>query len=543
MDANNDTRSVSVTFNFAENVRVGQFVDGSYFAVPAAGAASLTISALSGEGGSVYADTNPTNVAHALTDNSNNYGSHDASQRLSFPLELAEATSIVAAIQKNETSHGDCGTRAIVGECIDAVFTLTVLPSVPPANAIRPSLSTPEKRILTLNDFDLTKIPHVQYFDGPDDPAKIAAVQERWLQQTEILSVPDLEGHIYSEGGRAWRSDIYGGNYGSSTARSIATSWTWVMAADLSQPEIYEQYEGLIAALLVYGQDLYYAIYDGDTNIAGWGTGAGQSHGKLVPVSIYAALKRDNAEEANNLSQLVRKVGQRFSQVPPEIEQINAGINGPIWGDGPDPKIMDKYDVTRYWASALAHRCFDGAPETCNPNSGKKTSRDPHNYIDGPGTAGTAYYSVSFGPNQAFAAMMILFPDIRTMINAGATDEFADYKDASIRFIQRVVTNGLHTMPDPCAPPDLRENPETCDAYRAKDCEYFGLSNTGVATWGPDPNDDDWTDGIECIHNNTGGNTGQNGRYSNRHGLLMEGGYRILNISDHWAEIYQGFVE
>ena len=256
------------------------------------------------------------------------------------------------------------------------------------------------------------------------------------------------------------------------------------MAADLSDAATYEKYEGLIAALLVYGQDLYYAIFSGTDAIAGWGSGAGQSHGKIIPVSLYATLKRSNAEEFANLSQLVRKVGGSELQVPSELEQINAGKNGPVWGDGPDPDQMSAYDVGGYWGSVLKHQCFEGATGTCNSNSGKKTLRDPHGYIDGPETAGSSYFNVSFGPNQAFAAMMILFPEVREMINAGATGEYSDYKDAPIRFINRAVTQGLLTQPDQCAPPDPREDVENCDAYRSKNCKYYGLSNNGVATWG-----------------------------------------------------------
>ncbi|MEX0931793.1 MAG: peptidoglycan-binding domain-containing protein [Candidatus Paceibacterota bacterium] len=52
--------------------------------------------------------------------------------------------------------------------------------------------------------------------------------------------------------------------------------------------------------------------------------------------------------------------------------------------------------------------------------------------------------------------------------------------------MDRIVGQGIQTQPDPCAPPDPRE-PASCDAYRRTGCSYYGLSNTGTVTWGPDP--------------------------------------------------------
>lgn len=151
MDASNSTRTVGVTFNFDEQVQLGQFVDGSYFVVPAAGKSSLTIESLDAAGGKVQADENPNYLSHGLTDNSKNYGSHVAGEQLAFPFTASGNTTIVVAVQKDEASYGNCGTKAIVGECIDAIFSLTVLDSIPPKKAIRPSLSSKEKRKNDLN--------------------------------------------------------------------------------------------------------------------------------------------------------------------------------------------------------------------------------------------------------------------------------------------------------------------------------------------------------------------------------------------------------
>ena len=65
-------------------------------------------------------------------------------------------------------------------------------------------------------------------------------------------------------------------------------------------------------------------------------------------------------------------------------------------------------------------------------------------------------------------------------------------------WVQRLTTSAL---------PRPREDPATCDAFRERNCQYYGRSNTGVATWGPDPQNPG-----QCIRNAEG----QNGRFPDR---------------------------
>ncbi len=545
MSASNQDRTVSVTFHFEQNVQLGSFADGSYFVVPASGQSAVTISSLESTGGTVSADENPTHENKALTDGSNNYGDHDASQKLIFPMTFDDNTSIVAAVQKDEQTYGNCGTRQIVGECIDALFALTVLEEVPAKNTLRPAITTTQKDFYTLDDFDFDRIPHIDFFVGSDDPDYPSIAEPRWIQQTEVFSVLRLvEGSAYSEGGRAWRSDIYGGNYGSSTARAYAGDWVNVMSQDLSDPETFDEYEQLISALLVYGKDLYYTIYDGEEQIAGYGSGAGQAHGKILGVAMFSALLKDNQEQQVNLAKLIPSLDKNNAKAPAELEQINLSPNGFLWGDGPGPGLLNSLNVGGYWGAILAHQCFDGASGDfgeCDTGrtTGSRTPADPHQKVDGPSYPGSYYYSVSAGPNMIFAAFMALVPEIRALVNAGATGELEGYKDAPILFFNRYLTQGVQTQPDDCAPPDPREDPSTCDAYRSRGCQYYGLNYEVEPTWGPDPADTDWTDGIDCIK----AGAGQSGRFPARHGAEIDPGYSLNNIESNWDQIYQIYLE
>ncbi len=121
-------------------------------------------------------------------------------------------------------------------------------------------------------------------------------------------------------------------------------------------------------------------------------------------------------------------------------------------------------------------------------------------YIDGPeNESGVNYFSIGFNQTSAFVGVMSLIPEMCDIVNYSAL----------VTFVDRVHADGVLTQPDPCAPPDPRENPETCDAYRQNGCEYFGLNNTGTATWGPDPDNPEM-----CITNAEG----QNGRFPAAHG-------------------------
>ena len=397
---------------------------------------------------------------------------------------------------------------------------MTVLNQVPSnagASVLRPSIDETNKELLDLNDFDFSRLPSLPYITAID-AASMESIRQRWSHSTEIFSIRTTEGNVHSEGGRAFRADSLVDDYAAGVARTFYQNVLSLMASGNDQ----DLQRKALAAVLTYGKDLYYGVYDHDTRTRGWASGAGQHLGKYPPAVLFAALYNDDFYADVLRQTSLTMLGLREGNAPQELEQINVGIYGPIWGDFPDQ--MGFYEVSRYWSEIFAAQCFDGATGTCQPNVGKKTTRDPHGYIDGPpSTPGSLYMGVSAGPIRGLAALTHLIPQVCSIVNYPPLTNYTD----------RIGTQGLNTLGDHCAPPDPRENPDTCDAYRGRNCEYYGLSNSGVATWGPVSEENLH----QCIPNNSGGNTGQNGRYPHMHGNSISIGYPALLVENNWDNI------
>ncbi|WP_395373701.1 hypothetical protein [Marinicella sp. W31] len=522
----NGARSLVFNWSFQSGQQAalcGQFANGDYWIAPADGENSVTLTAVTGSGsGPLSLDENPKPESIGLLDSINTYGNYVAEENIlnALPLNFSQNTSLVAAIQKDEATHGNCGTRAIEGNCVEAYHVVTLLDQVP-ANAgvtvLRPSIDEPVKELLDLSAFDFNRLPSLPYIDSIDS-AEMESIRQRWSHSTEIFSIKATNGEVYSEGGRAFRADSLVDDYASGVARTFYQNVLSLMASGNDEAEKRQA----LAAILTYGKDLYYGVYDHDVRTRGWSSGAGQHLGKFPPTVLFAALYEDDFY-ANVLRQTsLTMLGLRDGNSPQELEQINVGINGPIWGDFPDE--MGRYEVTRYWSEMLGGQCFDGATGECRSSIGKKTTRDPYGFIDGPpAKPGSSYMAVSAGPIRGFAALSHLIPEVCSIINYPLLTEYTD----------RIGNQGLLTENDNCAPPDPREDPSTCDAYRGRDCEYYGLSNTGTATWGPVSEENL----MQCIPNNSNGNSGQNGRYPHYHGDTVSIGYPALLVEGNWQAI------
>ena len=520
------SRAIRVDWLFHSDgvdARCGQFANGDFWIAPAQGKAAVTVVSVESFGsGATYLDENPQLESLGLLDGSNAYGNISPAENIldSLPRDFSNDTSLVASVQRDESTHGNCGTNAIVGSCIEIYHVVTVLDDVPAdagSRTLRPSIDENVKEQLTLDDFDLERLPSLDYIE-PRTASELESMRKRWAHATEIFSLLDITGHGYSEGGRAYRANLVVDDYGSGVARSYLGD----LISLFSSGNTMQEKQPALASMLTYGKDLFYAMYDGTERKRNWGSGAGQSTGKYPPAVFFAAVATDpffgNILRPTSTSLL----GYYDTRGPQELEQINIGQGIPVWGDSPD--ALNTLSVGSYWGGVLRSQCFDGAPGVCNQGGGPKNGRDPHGLIDGPpNSPGSSYMSVTLGPYRGFAALIHLVPEVCDIVNY---QPFIDYVD-------RVNDYGLVTAGDHCAPPDPREDPDTCDAYRRRDCEYYGLSNTGTATWGPIS--EDQLD--QCIPNNSGGNTGQNGRFPHLDGYPVGVGYRIHSVEENWNAI------
>ncbi len=526
-------RSYTVAFAWEFNsggtaASCGQFANGDYWVAPAAGKSAVTITSISGSGsGTVSADDDPQLESTGILGASNKYGNGDTSENLigKLPVTYGSSVSILAAIQRDESKRGACGTKQITGACVDAYNVLTVLDAVPQnagSTVLRPNVSGSVKELVSFDQLNLNAFPRRAFFVGTDQ-AGVEEIRQKWSHCSEVLGVKGINGETWSEGGRAFRAEMVCGNYGARIARSYYDDLAYLMSQNTPREII----NPAVAAMITYGKDIFHAIYDCDdglsqcTRIRNWGSGAGQSLGKFPPAVIFAALAK-NAKYGEYLQKTSTDLlGYADIRGPQELEQINPGANGPIWGDEPDDLKALDYKV--YWGRLFASQCYDGAKGNCVANTGNKTMRDPHGYIDGPpGHPGTQYMGVSAGPMRALVGMMYLMPEICEIVNYTPLVEYMD----------RLSTYGIKSSNDPCAPPDPREDLSKCQPYKDTGCLYYGQQNLTNPTWGPDP-----ANPKQCIQNNSGGNSGQNGRFPGRNGVNVNFGNDSSQFQKNWSSI------
>lgn len=235
----------------------------------------------------------------------------------------------------------------------------------------------------------------------------------------------------------------------------------------------------------------------------------------------------NNDHYANKLKRVANNVhaGHECLRGPSELRQINIGVNRVgLWGG--QSALSGWSDLGghsdwrlegSYWSNVMKSQCFEGATGVCNEAGGARTQADPYGYIDGPpNSPGSGYMAITAGVQQSLVAAMFLMPEICSIVNYPPLVEYVD----------RVVSLGVHAAPDPCAAPDPRENPITCDPYRddpskPSTCKYYRK------TWGPDPEKPG-----ACIVDRSG-----KGRFTSIHGKSTKLLYSSSEVSRNWEEI------
>jgi len=514
------------TFNSGGGAaRCGQFANGDYWAAPAAGQSTVTVTALTTTSpGEIRADADPNTEDMGLLGVTVGYGNYDATENIvpNLPISYSGINSLVAGIIRNQATEGDCGTSGIVGTgCMDSYQVLTILPSVPEnagSTVLRPNITGQTKELISLSSLDLSKIPSKSYFTGTD-AAGLEAIRRRWSHSTEIFSVSNATCTtltMCSEGGRAFRAHTLIDDYGGGVAVRFYDDLMYLFSDD----HTIAAKTPALAAMLAYGLDLYHTIYDGPSGTTRrWGTGAHQHPGKFVGPVLLAALDGDTTR-ISNLQSAASHLNDHFMMGPAELAQANAGVTTPVWGDNRRGEFgTAKAYHGAYWKELFKNQYYDDA-SLASPaeRETKRTQHDPYDYIDGPpGSPLTSYGQMALGVQRAMSAVMRIVPGVCDIVNYPNLITYAD----------RVNDFGRHTSPDPCVTPDSRENFTTCDPYGDTGCTYYGV------TWGPvDKND--WNS--TCITTVTAPYT-QAGRFLAKHGTSVGVAYPIAQVEDNWSTI------
>jgi len=433
-------------------------------------------------------------------------------------MSFSGVTSIVSALQRDEPATFTCGTAAIEGECVDAYQVLTVLDN-PPADfgkdSLRPPLNGTDKTITPLSAFDFSRLPSRPELTGAS-PAALDGIRRQWAHSIGIFSMWDVNQNWFSEGGRAFRAHILVHNYGAGLAKYFNNTLMTMFSDDNTFP----QKRRALAAMLTYGLDNYAAMHGAGEPTRYYGSGAGQFLGNFFP-SVFATSLLIDPSKATTLSGTPGRMSESANFGPQELDQVNIIGTVPVWGDAKSRGPRE------YWQNLFEGNCYNDATGECRSIFGSRAQRDPYGYIDGSASRpGWSYMGIGQGVQRGMVAAMCVMPELADIVNY----------DPLIEFIDRTASVGIHTMPDPCAPPDLRE-PSSCRPYAATGSDPNGWNaqagcNYYTVTWGPDPSDTS-----KCITNNQSPNTGQTGRFSARHGESVGMVYHSEQVEANWAAL------
>ena len=480
---------------------IGRFLGGDYWAAPKQSAGQIVLTSVAPVGEEHGLELNP---AHSSRQGflSCQPQSYDAELNLmkALPLKVKANSSLVKARKRNEK----CGTKLTEGCCVDSYDVLTFLPAPPPdngRNAFRPGFAGAEKMIHTLDEFDFSTIPAMKAISFKYR-TNFRAIHARW-------HTPYVDHYMGKLGdpGRAFAPMSSIPDYGAAQAATYLGDLLGVMGAESLESKM-----PALTGLLQRGIDLHASWKQGIT----WPSGAGQAMGRKPPLVFFAALVKDK-----NIKQEVMEMSERNRNETQEDGQIRliaqrAGGGGvPIWGDS-----RGQCNEDNYWSQLFGNQLFAGVASTAiGGGDNMRTCGDPYGWIDGPaGEPGGEYMACcSTGGFIAYSIAQNLMPELCNVAN--------DYK--LNEYVRRVSGKGIHTQPDPCAPPDPRESRD-CRPYMtgAPGCIYY------KKTWGPD-----LAKPGSCVPNGANGMK-QEGRFPQYHGKTVQNIHYEPEISKYLRKVF-----
>jgi hypothetical protein len=476
--------------------RIGQFLGGDFWIAPKQTGEQVVLRSVSPAGEEHGLELNPAHASRQgfLSCQSQSY---DRTRNLmkALPLEVKANSSFVKARKRDQK----CGTKLTEGCCVDSYDVLTVL-GTPPIdngrNAFRPGFAGSNKVIYTLDQFDFTAIPAMKAISFKYR-ANFRAIHARW-------HAPYVDHYMAKIGdaGRAFAPMSSIPEYGAAQAEIYLYDLLRVMGSESLESKM-----PALTGLLQRGVDLYASWNHGIT----WPSGAGQQMGRKPPMTFFAALVKDERikQEVMRMSEANRNDTQEDGQIR-FIAKSAGGGGVPVWGDSGGQCNEDNY-----WSQLFGARRFAGTSGSpIGGGDNMRTCGDPYGWIDGPaGEPGGEYMACcSSGGFIAYSVAQNLMPELCRVANASKLNEY----------VRRIIRHGIHTQPDPCAPPDARES---------RDCHPYAKGTPGCLhykkTWGPDPKNPG-----ACIRDSNYGDQ-QRGRFPQYHGKAIENIFYEPEISKY----------
>jgi hypothetical protein len=294
-----------ITWTFAEPVRAGQFINGDWWVIPAAGQAQVRVAGV---------DPAPALDAASAAD-SRRHGSminprpggtqgydgrangYSAAVSASFPLDLPINSSLVSTRSRperdafNPPGTGLFRNTQSRGFLADAAV-LTCLAEAPAADAFRPPYCGQDKPILRASALDLSRLPALASVPGTPRLADYEAAFGRvWLE------------HLTGWPGQSIRPNNHMPSYGRDIARHIGDGALLLCLGDIGDRT------KLAHGMVQMGIDFHGIAAAG----GGWPADGGHGHGRKLPIVLAGFLLHDpaGAGAANDHAREMLHVGRR----------------------------------------------------------------------------------------------------------------------------------------------------------------------------------------------------------------------------------------
>jgi hypothetical protein len=407
-----------ITWMFDSPKQVGQFANGEYWVLGPVTITNIT----PGFNTTTKANgwqINPPLVGNAIpADESIGGQSFDGDGEAyhpemmpSFPYTATAGQSIVKAVSLPKP-NSECGptTRS----CLSTAAVLTVLGSIPTNNGatvFRPPYMGTNKTLFSTVPVDtaMTQLPRLTSttqmdFDLPTMANALNTIQ-RVNIGVHVSSVSEFYPEVNVNMVRPYAPGI---------ANDYADS---ILRALIVKPGDSETLRRqIVIAAIQRGIDTWGARAMGMQ----WYADGGTVYGMRLP-TVFAAQMLNNQTIKDTINGSAQN---DFAETGSVQLNTNTGKQ-PVWG-------QDRGDESQYWLHVAA--------DPANDNS---TTRDPYGYIDGAGLPGNTYQICCNTPTlKADSLIVHLIPGMVATWNNQPT----------LDYVERYVTQGLRTQPDPCAP-------------------------------------------------------------------------------------------
>lgn len=463
-----------IAWTFDEQVPFGRFANGDFWVL---GPVTLVRIGPDATGGHHGWEVNPDDTSAQAFDR--RITDYVATRMPELPYMAQPGQSIVKSISLAPLSDADCRP------CLQTAAVLTVLDAPPPdggSTVFRPPYFGPDKPLYSVNDMDTSLLPTL---DATGDPPALTELTEQFRRV-------QLD-HKVNWTGRSMHPVDNLPDYGASIASRNAVGALGLMLTD----DPADKYEPLVH-YVQYGIDLYHMLLGG----VSWPPNGGHSEGRRLPLTFAATVLGHadmQAAVSGAATNLFGETGGVYWS-----EDASTVLFGQTWNS-----------EDNYWTNLV----FD---------TGSRTTPDPYGYIDGGHRPGGSYqFCCTAKPWKSTVTALHLMPELQPVWNHAL----------SLDYVQRWVTFGAWTQPDPCAPPrgecaggdnagaacTSANEPDVCTGDDGHcDTTVSWDSDYGV-TYGPDGSggciqDTDPSDGT--------------GRFPLLHGVSTDGGHYGSGFAD-----------